>query len=153
MDNLHNLKLKTLIDAGFKSKVPVRFRANGFSMSPFIKNGDFVILKACSPERGFRVGDIVALNPEGEKIIVHRIIKIKKELILLKGDNCIDSDGIFDKARILGVVFSIERNGKNTKYYHIFNYLIAFLSRSGLLTSYILPTLRRFKSGILKYVQ
>lgn len=111
---------------------PFRFRARGFSMSPFIKDGDIVMV---TPFAGTspRTGDIVAfLHPETGKVAVHRIIKGKSGLYSLKGDNSPEGDGDLAADRILGHVTCIDRDGKKIQLGRSQGgAVIAALSRSG----------------------
>ena len=88
-----------------------RFRCKGFSMSPFIKDGDVLTiapLQGSSP--GF--GEVVVLNhPSTGKIIIHRVIKKKAGAYLTKGDNIPEPDGFISEAHIFGRVTKVERNG------------------------------------------
>ena len=90
---------------------PLRFRAKGLSMSPFIKDGDLVTVRplAGAPPR---TGDIVAfLHPATGKAAVHRIVRKRSGLFSLKGDNVPDSDGTLSVEQILGIVSRVERAG------------------------------------------
>jgi hypothetical protein len=89
-----------------------RFRARGFSMHPFIKDGDVITV---SPWRGARLhpGDVVAFcQPDTGKLVVHRILAINSQGFLLQGDNNPGADGLAPSAGILGRVARVERNGR-----------------------------------------
>lgn len=100
---------KAVTDKGGK----FRFLARGFSMSPFIKDGDLITV---SPLKGKRLkkGDIVAFfDPaQNHKLYVHRIIHIKKDGYQIKGDNLYMPDGFFSQDKILGVISEVSRDGK-----------------------------------------
>ena len=128
----HLLKelLRTVLDKG----ASFRFRAKGFSMSPFIKDGDVVTV---APMLGTApgLGDVVVfIHPHTEKLVIHRVVGKKPDSYLLKGDNFPDDDDFVPKANILGHVAKVERDGKS-----IFlglgleRFLIAFLTRRRLL--------------------
>jgi signal peptidase len=114
---------------------PLRFRAKGLSMSPFIKDGDVVTVRPLGGARP-RTGDIVAfLHPATGKAAVHRIVRETAGLFSLKGDNLPDGDGPLSLGQILGTVCRVERAGKNVRLGRGGGRaLIASLSRSGLLT-------------------
>lgn len=95
-----------------KRGVPFRFHAKGFSMSPFIKNGDLVTVFPLE-DSGPVSGDVVAfIHPTTKKLAVHRIIGKKKGLFLVKGDNIPETDGLILRDDILGLVRRVEREGK-----------------------------------------
>lgn len=55
------------------------------SMRPKINKGDAVILRKVDKKSSIKKGDIIAYNKDG-KIIVHRVVKIKKDSYITKGD-------------------------------------------------------------------
>jgi hypothetical protein len=127
--------LTELMRAVLAKGKPLRFRAKGLSMSPFIKDGDVVTVHPLAGARP-RTGDIVAfLHPATGKAAVHRVIRERSGLFSLKGDNVPEGDGVLLLEQILGTVSRIERSGKTV---HLGlrpgRAAIASLSRSGLLT-------------------
>lgn len=111
-----------------------RFQGKGFSMSPFIKDGDVLTI---APMQGAspRFGDVVVFtHPHTGKLIIHRIIGKKAGSYLTKGDNAPEGDGLISRAAILGRVTKVERNGK---YISLGlgpdRFIIAFVIRKGLL--------------------
>jgi signal peptidase I len=118
----------------------VRFRAKGFSMSPFIKNEDVVTLSPL--QNSFPgVGDVIAFVLHGtDKLCVHRVVGKEGNLYVTKGDSSSEADESVPIENILGFVRRVERNGKE-----VFlglgpeRYLIAFLGGRGLLLPLILP--------------
>lgn len=114
--------------------VPFRLQAPGFSMSPFIKDGDIVTVTRL-PDGSPGIGDVVAFTrPNVERLIVHRVVGKKNGCFVIKGDSAPDTDGLIPGTNILGCVKKVERRGKK-----VFlglgpeRLLIAFLSRRGLL--------------------
>jgi len=128
--------LRAVLDKG----APVRFRAKGFSMSPFIKNEDVVTLyplQNASPG----VGDVIAfVLRETDKLCVHRVVGKKGDFYVTKGDNSSEADESVPRENILGFVTRVERGGKE-----VFlglgpeRFLIGFLGGRGLLLPLILP--------------
>jgi signal peptidase I len=128
--------LRAVLDKG----APVRFRAKGFSMSPFIKNEDVVTLSPlqnASPG----VGEVIAFVLQGkDKLCVHRVVGKKGGIYVTKGDNSSEADESVPRENILGSVTRVERNGKEVFFgLGPERFLIAFLGRRGLLLSLILP--------------
>ena len=110
-----------------------RFRVKGWSMSPFVKEGDVVTV---SPLRGRepRTGEIVAfLHPKSGHAAVHRVVRrTAPGVFLLRGDNSRGTEGPIAVERILGFVSEIVRNGRPVKAAHgPLAPVIAVLSRTG----------------------
>jgi signal peptidase I len=117
-----------------------RFRANGASMTPFIKQGDLVTLSPYSGSRP-RMGDVAAFFfPGTEKLAIHRVLGKKENGYLLKGDNATAIDGVIPRENILARVKKVERGEKEIRLgLRQERYLIALLARSGLLLSLFSP--------------
>lgn len=122
-----------LLEAVIDKRAAFRFKAKGFSMSPFIKDGDIITVSPLSGPP--KLGDVVAIiYPEIEKLFVHRVAGKRKNLYLIKGDNTCKIDGFIPDKNIIGRVTKVERSGKR-----IFlgfgpeRFLIALLSRKKLL--------------------
>lgn len=64
---------------------PAKIRVIGVSMKPCLEEGDEVEVIGARKE-DFKAGDLVVFNREGE-LIVHRIIRIKREAFFEMGDN------------------------------------------------------------------
>ncbi len=89
-----------------------RFKVRGFSMHPFIRDGDVITV---SPWGGAqpRQGDVVAFcQPDTGKLMVHRILTKNNNGFLLRGDNCPETDGLISSVGILGRLTKVERNGR-----------------------------------------
>jgi signal peptidase I len=127
----------------------VRFRAKGFSMSPFIKNEDVVTLSPlqnASPG----IGEVIAfVLQETDKLCVHRVVGKKGGFYATKGDNSSEADESVPRENILGFVTRVERGGKE-----VFlglgpeRFLIAFLGSRGLLLPLILPVWKVIRAMI-----
>ena len=61
-------------------------------MYPLFKEGDIIVVNNRVPE--FKKGDIVVFKPnlDSYKYIIHRIVKIKKDKIVTRGDNIVRAD-------------------------------------------------------------
>jgi signal peptidase I len=127
---------------------PFRFQANGKSMSPFIHDGDTIIITPVSDKIKF--GNVIAVFNINKHLYVHRVIDIKGENYLLKGDNAKELDGWVTNNDILGVVASIEyKTGIRHFGLGVERTLIAYLSRK----SWLIPTvssLLRIRNIIFK---
>ena len=130
-----------LFQAVLDKGVPFRFRVKGFSMTPFIKDGDVITV---SPLSGVlpRLGDVVAfIHPKTEKLVVHRMVGQNGNYFLLSGDNTSSvTNDLIPKENILGYTTKVEREGKE-----VFlglgpeRFLIASLARIGLLSHLLTP--------------
>lgn len=104
--------LRDLLRAILARNVPFRFRARGFSMSPFIRDDDIVTV---SPKAGRepQAGDVVAVyHLQTQKLIIHRILARKAGGCLVQGDNLSRSDGLILPENVLGRVTRVERDGR-----------------------------------------
>jgi signal peptidase I len=124
--------LKDVLEMG----ASFRFRANGVSMTPFIKQGDLVTLFPYAGSRP-RLGDVAAFFfPGTEKLAIHRVVGKKENGYLLKGDNATVLDGVIPRENILARVKKVERGGREI---HLGlrqeRYVIALLAQTGLLQS------------------
>jgi signal peptidase I len=101
-----------LIEAVHEKGASFRFQANGFSMTPAIRDSDVITvspLKDVIPHRG----DVLAFrHPDRPQMLVHRVLRKKGECYLIKGDNCPDDDGWIPAENVLGLVTKVERQGK-----------------------------------------
>lgn len=105
--NLKDEALHELMIAVIEKGASFRFRARGFSMSPFIRDRDVITL---APLKGIGPGDVVAFrHPQSGKLAVHRILETKTEGCLIKGDNVPEPDGIIPDEDILAVAVMVER--------------------------------------------
>jgi len=140
--------LVEILQAVLDKRVPVRFRAKGSSMTPFIKDGDVITvfpLEGSQP----RLGDIVAFtHPVTRSLAVHRLIGKKGPDFRFKGDNVSGIEDIVALNSLLGCVKLVERNGRQ-----VFlglgpeRFLIALLVRTR-----IFPTLLPFLWGLVRPV-
>lgn len=113
----------------------IRFQAKGWSMRPFIRDGDFIVV---SPVKGssIRKGEVVFYSTAENEIIVHRIIrKYKKNdriTVLIKGDASFGPPEKVDIQNVLGKAIAIERNGREKrldgKLYRIIDLFFAVIS-------------------------
>jgi len=109
---LSNASFLSLARAVLGRGYSLRFLAKGFSMAPFIRDGDVLTLAPRAGKR-LRPGDIVAyVNPSDGRLSVHRIIAWRAGKITIKGDNVPMPDGTFAEDSVLGIVRRVERDGR-----------------------------------------
>jgi len=131
--------LRAVLDKG----VPFRFRAKGFSMNPFIKDGDVITIFPLQGSRP-RLGDVVAFtHPSTGGIAVHRVVGKKGSYFSIRGDNLPGGNETVSYKNLLGFVRNLERNGKNVFFgLGPERRLIALSSRSSILPYLLSPIWR-----------
>ena len=138
--SLSGTALAELLKDVLRKGSPLTLRARGFSMSPFIKDGDDVTL---FPMNGVSpgLGDVAAYIHEGTGMpFIHRVVGKKGNTYLLKGDNATEADGLICESNILGCVRIVERRGLRVFFgLGPERFLIAFLTRRGLLSPLLVP--------------
>jgi signal peptidase I len=123
-----------------------QFRAKGWSMTPFVKDGDVITIAPITKEKP-AVGKVVAfIKPSFNHLVVHRVIGKQGEAFLIQGDNTAGQpDGLVLPGDILGCVTQVMRDGRQVFLGQgLERYLVAILSRNGWLSS-ILRRLRAWK--------
>jgi hypothetical protein len=89
-----------------------RFRATGSSMTPAIRNNDFITI---SPLKGIMPspGEVVAFrHPANNRLVLHRVAKIKKNSFVIRADRQQVVDAVITDKNIIGVVTRVERDGQ-----------------------------------------
>lgn len=82
------------------------FQATGQSMFPTIRNGEVLHVEPLG-EGKLRCGDIILFRAKGE-FKAHRIIQIKREAFVARGDASLQADGEVDRRQIIGRVVAKE---------------------------------------------
>jgi len=101
-----------LLRAMAERGVPLRTAVRGFSMAPFIRDGDVVTIEPLGADPD--VGDVVALAfPENGRMALHRVVERRGDLWLVRGDNCLRPDGVFERAAFVGRVARVQRGGRD----------------------------------------
>jgi len=110
--SLSGATLTQLMQDVLSKRSPFRFQARGFSMSPFIKDGDVItVFPLLSVKPHF--GDVVAfIRPKTESIIIHRVVGRKGNSFFIKGDNTSQRGELISRASILGLVTEVKRHEK-----------------------------------------
>jgi len=113
--HLSNLGQLELLRGMMERGVPLRTMARGFSMSPFIRDGD-VLTIAPLDGRAPRLGEVVAFTlPDTGRLAIHRVIARRGGAWLFRGDNSPEPDGIVPRENFLGVVTCVERDGRDVR--------------------------------------
>ena len=88
---------------------PLRIKARGGSMTPFVRDGD-VALVAPTAGREVGIGDVICYETPSGKLLLHRVIACDPDRFVAKGDALAFVE-IVDRTRLLGKVVAIERHG------------------------------------------
>ena len=104
--------LLELMRAVLEKEVPFRFKARGWSMAPFIRDGDVITVARLDHSKP-SIGEVVAfVRPEAGNLVVHRIIARYAAAVLLQGDSFATcADGLVPLENLLGRVAHVERRG------------------------------------------
>ena len=136
---ISNARFAELIAAVLAKGAPFRFQANGSSMSPFIRDGDVITISTAPIRIG--LGEMVAfVNPDHDRLTVHRVVQILHDGYLIQGDNIPKPDGCVSRSDIIGRVIRVEHQrqymwlGLGPE-----RIVIAFLSRHGWLVPLLIP--------------
>ena len=140
-DELYN-QLKVLTEELIGNVAFIKLQVGGYSMFPFLKNGDIVTIKKCGIDE-FKIGNVIVFK-NGNKLIAHRLIKFakvnNKKCFILKGDSCSKKDKIITEDFVVGKVVSFFKKGKEksfeNNYYKTLGLFIARFSR--ILTPFII---------------
>jgi hypothetical protein len=88
---------------------PLRIKARGGSMTPFVRDGD-VALVAPIDGRKVGIGDVICYETPTGKLLLHRLIAGDRDRVVAKGD-ALTFVEVIDRTRLLGKVVAVERHG------------------------------------------
>jgi ribosomal protein S18 acetylase RimI-like enzyme len=112
--HLSNLGQLELLRAVVEKDAQFRTTARGFSMQPFIRDRD--VLTISPMHDGPSIGEVVAFTqPDTGKLAIHRIVGQTDKGWLIKGDNCLEPDGVVAAAVMIGRVSRVERGGREIR--------------------------------------
>lgn len=131
--SLSGVALAQLMREVLAKGVSFRFRARGWSMMPFILDGDVISISPLSGRPG--LGQVVAfIRPSDNQLAVHRVVGHRGSACLLQGDSGPEVDGLVPHTAILGCVTSVERDGRHIRLgLGVERFAIALLQRRNLL--------------------
>ena len=122
MPSIKNKLFTEIASTIIKSGNNISFIARGRSMSPFIKDGDTVIIAPTEGSPG--IGDVVLCTNAKDNLLLHRVTSKTAESVFTKGDARLTDDGSIPYKNILGRAVKVSGNGVN---YHLkfpFNFLV-----------------------------
>jgi len=90
----------------------LRFKAQGVSMQPLVRDGDVLLIKPVNPAT-IRPGEIVLFQSQRERVIVHRVLRKRVNhtgvAFLVQGDQAAQPDGWISQDHIFGRLVEITR--------------------------------------------
>ena len=99
------------IERELSEKGSIAYITKGVSMRPLFRTRrDMIVIKPV--ERELKKYDIVLYRGAGGEYILHRIIKVKEDFFVIRGDNTYTKEFV-PKDRVIGVLVSYNRNGKH----------------------------------------
>jgi hypothetical protein len=134
-------ELQEFLKAFLSKGAQFRFRARGFSMHPFIQDGDVITIWSFAG-RAPKAGEVVAFcHPGTQKLMVHRVLVAFAGGGITRGDNSPEEDGYISSENLLGTVGQVERADQQVLLgLGPERRLIAWLSRHNLLQPFIRRT-------------
>jgi signal peptidase I len=88
---------------------PLRIKARGVSMLPFLRDGDVTfVMPAAGTEIG--VGDVICYEMPPAGLFLHRVIERTRDRFVTKGD-ALRFTEVVDPGHILGKVVAVQRRG------------------------------------------
>ena len=103
---------ETLAVESLRRGNPLRLRARGGSMLPFLLDGDVVVVRPAAVAE-IRIGDVICYEPPSGGLCLHRVIGREERGFVTRGDALAYVDTVPDVA-LLGVVIARERHGRRT---------------------------------------
>ena len=85
--------------------------ARGGSMRPFLPDGTPVMIRPAAG-RVPRVGEII-LVPRGDGAALHRVVRVRGDSVVTRGDACAREDPPVPRSEILGVAVHALRKGRS----------------------------------------
>jgi len=98
--------LTKILQARLKLEHFVKLNIIGGSMKPILRDGDCVTVMS---KKSYEIGDILVFT-EGESLVSHRLLDIKDNTYMCKGDNSFYIE-LIEQKQILGKIVDAERDG------------------------------------------
>lgn len=147
---------KTPIDVQLKIEPEVHVLTSGLSMYPMLyQHRDMVVIRRSSGKH--KKGDVVLYpNKKGDQFILHRIVRVRKNDYVLRGDNNYFTEYGITEKDIIGELKEFYRDGKyidcatNRKYKRYTFYICHSYWWRYAFKIIICPILRKIKHFIIK---
>ncbi len=83
----------------------------GDSMMPLIKEGRDVLVIEPKPPQRLKVGDVPLYKRDTGQYVLHRVVKVRSDDYLIRGDNRFHTESGITDRHIIGVLTGIIRDG------------------------------------------
>ena len=94
-----------------KERQEVEVLTYGRSMEPMLKeHRDIAVIRR--PDAPLKKGDIVLYTRDNKSFVLHRIVKIRGEKLIIRGDNNLFYERDIKKEDIIGILAALYRKGK-----------------------------------------
>ena len=118
---------KQSVEDVLKDKSFVIISTAGYSMAPMLRDRKDTV-EIHTPTKSPRKYDVV-LFKKGNRLVLHRIIKVMQNGYVIRGDNAIEKDKV-NTEDIIGELYAFTRNGKrhtvSDMSYRIYSRLVVF---------------------------
>ncbi len=109
MENGNNISLR--VEDELEKYGTYASNTNGTSMRPLFKtHRDAVVLKKV--DRPLKKYDVVMYTDDASRYILHRIIKVREDVFVIRGDNTFKKEYV-KKDRVIAYMVSFNRKGKH----------------------------------------
>jgi hypothetical protein len=113
--HLSNLGQLEMLRSMMQRGVAMRTSARGYSMLPFIHDGDILTIVPLG-RRTPRLGEVVAfVHPGSRRLAIHRVVARLGDTWLICGDNTSQADSRVPHDDLLGVVERVQRGGRDVR--------------------------------------
>lgn len=102
-----------IVEQGYA--VVVTIFLQGSSMEPLIRNEKDSITIIPRKHKKLQVGDVVLFRRAMNDYVVHRIYKVEGGMVQTWGDNCRFPDAPIADNAVIGIVDSVNKNGKKIR--------------------------------------
>lgn len=106
-------KASTLVEDELNSSGIFASTTSGVSMEPLFRTHRDVVIIA-RPEGELKKYDVALYRTRAGKYVLHRVVKVKADEYLIRGDNTYSIERVA-KDRIIGVLVEFNRKGKKHK--------------------------------------
>ena len=121
MDNNLSEKIK-IVDLLSDNK-SIRLHPQGYSMYPLIVPGrDEVVISPIKDHKIHR-GDVLLYRRKNDRLILHRVYKVKDDKVFFVGDNESVVEGPLEVSQVHGIMTAFYHKGKKIKTSNIFYFL------------------------------
>ena len=104
-------KLRGVMDSVINSGGEFKIISRGTSMLPMLRDGVDTVVLVKKPSI-LKVGDVPLYQRENGEYVLHRIIAVKKDGYVMRGDNHIASEYPILNDQIIGILKAYIKNGK-----------------------------------------